>query len=160
MNWFDIFLQIITVSGKTILIITIILVPFMVILELIRDARILDRAASFINPVMKLFNLPKEGAFPLLAGVLFGITYGSGIIIPYGRSGELSKRDMTLIGIFLAICHGMIEDTLIFVAIGAKWWILVVIRVVFAIIAMIIASRLPFLQNCNSDSHAETSDIK
>ncbi len=99
-----------------------------------------------INPVVKLFGLPKEGAFPLLAGTLFGITYGSGIIIPYGRSGELTKRDMTIIGIFMAVCHGLIEDTLIFAAIGAKWWVLVVIRVIFGILAVSIATKLPFLK--------------
>ncbi|MCF8069753.1 MAG: hypothetical protein K9L30_14330 [Desulfobacterales bacterium] len=146
MSWLEIAINIIIGSGKTILIITVILVPFMIILELIRDARLLDKAAVFIIPLMRMFSLPKEGAFPLLAGVLFGITYGSGIIIPYGRSGELSKRDMTLIGVFLAVCHGMVEDTLIFAAIGAKWWVLVIIRVIFGILAISVAAKISFLK--------------
>ncbi len=142
MHWQSIFLEIIHGGTKTVMIITAVLLPFMVVLELIKDANILKRTARFIHPVMKLFKLPNEGAFPLLAGIFFGISYGAGVIIPFARSGVLSKRDMTLVGIFLAICHGMIEDTLIFVVIGAKWWLLVLIRVIFAIMAITIASRL------------------
>ena len=142
MEWLSIGREILFGSVKTMLVITAILMPLMVGLELIRDARILDRAARWLRPFMGIFRLPHEGAFPLLAGVFFGISYGSGVIIPFSREGSLNQRDLTLIGVFLAICHGMVEDPLVFAALGASWWIIVSVRLVLAVATVLILSRL------------------
>lgn len=142
MDWQAIFWEIIQGGSKTVMMIVIILLPLMIGIELVKDAKLLDKAVSVIQPVMKVFTLPKEGAFPLLAGIFFGITYGSGVILPFAKDGSLTKRDMMLICIFLAICHGMIEDPLIYAAIGAKWWVVVVTRVSLAVITMLVISRV------------------
>ena len=142
MDWPVIFEEIFWGGLKTVLLFSGILMALMILLELIRDANILDRAAVWLKPFMRLFRLPQEGAFPLLAGIFFGISYGSGVIIPFSRDGSLSTRDLTVIGVFLALCHGMIEDPLIFAAMGASWWIVVGVRVMAAVTAMFIFSRL------------------
>ena len=142
MDWRAIGLEILTGGTKTILMITAILMPLMIGLELIKDARLLDRAAIVIRPVMRLFTLPQEGAFPLLAGVFFGISYGSGVILPFAQAGYFTRRDMALIAIFLAACHGMVEDTLIFTALGANWIILVLVRVCAAVFSMMLMGRV------------------
>ncbi len=143
MDWSAISLEIIFGSIKTGIMITAILIPIMIAVELIKETKILDRAASILQPVMRVFNLPKEGALPLLAGFFFGIAYGSGLIISLSKDGNLNKNDMMRIGIFFAFCHGMIEDPLIFAAIGASWWIIIVIRICLAIVITIIICRIP-----------------
>lgn len=142
MDWADVLKEIAFGGGKTALIMTAVLMPLMVVLELIKDARLLERAARFLRPVMRLFTLPKEGAFPLLVGVFFGISFGSGVILHYAANGSLNRRDMTLIGVFLAVCHGMIEDPLIFAAVGANWWIVVGVRLSLVLVIMMVLSRL------------------
>lgn len=134
MDWFSILQEIIYGVGKIMVLITAILLLLMIGLELIKEIKLLDRAANVIQPLMRLLNLPKEGAYPLLAGFFLGITYGSGVILAFANDGDLKKKDIILLCVFLAICHGMIEDTMIFAAIGAEWWILVVIRVTLAVI--------------------------
>jgi Fe2+ transport system protein B len=142
MDWAGLAKELAVGSIKTVLLITSILMVLMVALELIKDAHLLDRAARFMRPVMRLFRLPDRAAYPLLAGVVFGISFGSGVIIAFARDGRLSLRDMTLVGVFLAICHGMIEDPLVFVAFGASWWIVVLTRVLAAAATMILVSRV------------------
>jgi hypothetical protein len=142
MDWSAIGIEILRGGFKTALMVVVILMPLMVGIELVRDARLLDKAARWLRPLMRLFGLPAEGAYPLLAGVFFGISYGSGVIIAFARDGSLSRRDMFLIGIFLAICHGMIEDPLVFTAIGANWFVIVLVRVILAVLVLIILARV------------------
>lgn len=147
MDYLDVFTEILNSSIKTIVLITSIIIPMMIVIELMKATQVLDKAASIFHPAMKFVFLPKEGAFPLLAGFLFGISYGSGLIISFSKSGNLNKKDLMFICIFLAVCHGIIEDPLIFAAIGAAWWFIVVIRISLAVIILVVISRILDVKN-------------
>lgn len=141
MDWSGVAWEIVSGGAKTALLITGILVVLMVGLELIRDAHLLEKAAGAAGPVMKWFRLPEQAAYPLLAGGLLGISYGSGLILAFTQDGNLSRRDLTLIGMFLSIAHGMIEDPLLFVALGADWWIVFLTRTALGVLVAVILSR-------------------
>ena len=57
------------------------------------------------------------------------------IIIPFANDGTLTKRDLVIVLVFLGICHGVIEDTVIFTALGANWWVLISCRFILAALA-------------------------
>lgn len=118
----------------TILRIALILTPIMVAVELARHYNILEALSGKIKGILDFLTLPVEAAFPLLVGALFGIIYGSALIVDYAREGHLGKRELLLIGIFLSISHSMIEDTLIFSAFGANPLIIVFIRLSLALL--------------------------
>jgi hypothetical protein len=42
---------------------------------------------------------------------------------------------LILVLIFLSICHSIVEDTLIFAALGANWWVLISCRFFLAALA-------------------------
>ena len=107
----------------------------MIVLALLTDSRLLDRGVVFIQPVMQRLSLSSRAAFPLLAGFFLGIVFGSGVIISFANDGTLTKRDLVLVLIFLSICHSIVEDTLIFAALGANWWVLISCRFVLAALA-------------------------
>jgi hypothetical protein len=142
LDWTALIQDIIQGGAKTAIWIFAILVPLMIVLEMIRDARLLDRISAAMSPVMRFLRLPGEATLPITAGFFFGISYGSGIILAFLGDERLSKRDLMLICIFFALCHGMIEDPLVFAAIGASWWILVTVRLALALIFMLVATRL------------------
>jgi len=100
--------------------VAIIVIPLMLALEIIKDLKIMDRLGRFIEPVMKLLGMGREAALPLLAGLCFGIAYGAGVIIQSTRDGEIPKKEVYLLNIFLSINHAIFEDTLLFMAIGAN----------------------------------------
>jgi hypothetical protein len=111
-------------------------------LALLKDSRLLDRAAGFLQPVMQRLKLSNRAAYPLLAGLFLGIVFGSGIIISFARDGSLTKRDLMLVLVFLGICHSVIEDTVVFIALGANWWVLISARFVLAALAAFAVSFL------------------
>ena len=68
----------------------------------------------------------------LVAGLTLGIVYGAGVIIKAGREGNLSSRDLFLIALFLSTCHAVVEDTLLFVAVGGNFFWMLGTRLVIA----------------------------
>jgi hypothetical protein len=142
MNWLELFSETFMDTAKTVVIITTILVLLMIVLELLKDGRLIEKAVPLLQPATRFSGLPNEAVLPLLAGLFFGIAYGSGFIISFSKDGNLSKRDMMLICIFLSVCHGMIEDPLIFAAIGASWWTILAVRAGLGLIVIMVGSKL------------------
>ena len=145
MDWQVILQEIITGGAHIAVLVPAIIIPLMVVLALLTDSRLLDRGVGFIQPVMQRLNLSSRVAFPLLAGFFLGIVFGSGVIISFANDGTLTKRDLILVLVFLGICHSIVEDTLIFAALGANWWVLISCRFVLAALAAFAVSFvLPF----------------
>ena len=88
------------------------------------------KTRSFINPesnkVSKWYSMG--------TGYILGITYGAGVLINEAKSGNMSRSDIFYVSTFLLICHAIIEDTLLFVILGANFTMVVLIRTVAAII--------------------------
>ncbi len=122
--------------------IAIILLPFMVAIEIAKHYNVLDILSKKMEPLAKVLHLPREAAFPLMAGLVLGITYGAAIIIDYAREGRLTRRELMLIAIYLSINHSIFEDTIIFVALGANVFTLVIIRFILAFLITRIAGHL------------------
>lgn len=113
---------------------TAIIIPLMVFLEVLKELNILDKFTTMLGWTVKPFSMSPEAVFPILAGLLFGLVYGAGFIIQASKEGALSKRDLYLVSLFLVINHSMIEDTLLFVAIGAKGLVVIIFRFIASII--------------------------
>ena len=128
MDWPLIIREILTNSVRITLLLTAIIIPLMLGLALLKDSRLLDRAAGFLQPVMQRLKLSNNAAYPLLAGLFLGIIFGSGVILSFAKDGSLTKRDLMLVLVFLGICHSIIEDTVVFIALGANWWVLISAR--------------------------------
>ncbi len=121
--------------------IAIILIPMMVVLQIAKDYQILDKISNSLWGFARILGISKDAIFPLLVGIFFGISYGAGVIIETSKQGNLTKKDLLLLVIFLVTCHGIVEDTLIFVVIGANGWLLVLLRTIVAILITMLLSR-------------------
>jgi len=142
LDWPLIIREMFTSSIRISLLLAAVIIPLMVGLALLRDSRLLDRAAGLLQPFLKRLSLSNTAAFPLLAGFFLGIVIGSGVIISFANDGSLTKRDLMLVLVFLGICHSIVEDTLIFLALGANWWVLISARFLLAALAAFLVSLL------------------
>ena len=119
-----------------------ILLPFMVAIEIAKHYNVLDYLSKKLEPLAKALHLPREATFPLMAGLVFGIIYGAAIIVDYAREGRLTRRELMLIAIYLSINHSIFEDTIVFAALGANVFIIVIIRFILAFLITRIAGHL------------------
>lgn len=119
-----------------------IIIPLMIIMEVLKDAKILEKISERLKPIAKFFDISNEAVFPLLVGLFFGLAYGAGIIIESIEEDGLSEKDLYTIIIFLIACHAIFEDTLIFAVVGANLWLLFFTRLTIAIVITFFASKI------------------
>jgi hypothetical protein len=86
--------------------------------------------------------MSSKGLVPLITGIIIGLTYGAGVIIYSIRSTDIGKSEAFLVLLYLSVCHAIIEDTLIFVVIGANGFVIVATRVLLATILTYLAYKI------------------
>ncbi len=92
--------------------------------EVLRTRRWTRRFAP-VSRSLGVLGLGPGAAASLAAGVVLGIVYGAGVMIPDVRSGRVPPRQAFLLALFLSTCHAVIEDTLLFAVLGGQaLWIL------------------------------------
>jgi len=121
--------------------IAIIVIPIMIAMELLKDIGILDKLTQLFSPIVKIYGMKNEAGFPLVIGIVIGLSYGAGVIFKAAEEGKLSRRDFYLITYFLVAAHAVFEDTAIFMAFGVNGIFLFVVRLAVAAIFTFLASR-------------------
>jgi len=121
--------------------IALIVIPLMIFLEIARDMNLLELISKWTRPLTRWLGVSESSALPLAIGLIFGLAYGAGVIIQSANEGEMDQRSLVLVSIFLACCHAVIEDTLLFIPVGANGWMLLGIRLFVAIFVTVLLSK-------------------
>ncbi len=137
--------------------IAIIVVPLMIFMEILKDVGVFDKMAQMLSPVVKLFGMEKEAGFPLVIGIIIGLSYGAGIIIQSTKKGQLTHRDLHLLTYFLVAAHAVIEDTALFMAVGVNGVLILATRLAVAVAITFLASRLTKPNDESTDFTSEVS---
>jgi hypothetical protein len=106
----------------------LIIVPLVTAFEVLRHLPVFRKAGNLVEPAMKGVGLSRDAAVPLFTGIFLGIAYGAGIIIRVAQQKGLPARELFLMGLFLATCHSVVEDILIFVVIGGNGLVILGVR--------------------------------
>lgn len=122
-------------------ILVLIIVPLMIVIEFLREYRVIDWVARVCEPFCRLLGLSREAAVPLMSGIVFGINYGAGLMLDAAREGRLTARDSRLLCIFLVASHAVFEDTLLFVPYGVNPFVLLGARMALAVVLTMAAAR-------------------
>ena len=114
----------------------LIVVPLMILLEIFREYRIIDRLTAVIRRPAGIMGFRRDSIYPLLAGVLFGISYGGGVLIGESDAGRIKGDQRFLVALYLGLCHAVFEDTLIFISLGAIGVVVLAFRLILATIVV------------------------
>jgi hypothetical protein len=109
-----------------------VVIPLMIVLEIAESNGLLQKLNRLLAKPFRVIGLGEDGAFPVVVAVVFGITYGSGVIINHVRAGKVTPKEARVIGTFMAIAHALIEDTIIFWVLGAPLLLLLTPRLILA----------------------------
>ncbi|MDX8363876.1 nucleoside recognition domain-containing protein [Cytobacillus sp. IB215665] len=112
----------------------LIVIPLMIGIQILKDLKWLETFSKWMSPLTKLLGMKENTSTTLAAGLLFGLAYGSGVMIQAVKEDGVSKKDTVLAFIFLVSCHAVIEDTLVFIPLGIPILPLLLIRVFVAIL--------------------------
>ena len=132
----DMLLHWIKGAGALALKITLIITGLMILQNILRDFKILDYLSATFAPIMKVFGLSERSSFMWFVAQILGLTYGAAVMIEEVENNEISKEEANLLNYHIAINHSMLEDTLLFVAIGVPVLWIMTPRIVLAFLVV------------------------
>ncbi|MBO8173191.1 MAG: hypothetical protein H0Z33_15040 [Bacillaceae bacterium] len=141
-TWIGIFLQAIETALMGIVQLSVIVIPLMIGIQILKDINAIRYLARGMSPFTRMLGVSSNTAVTLMAGLMFGLAFGAGVIIQTAREENLSKKDLYLLTIFLVACHAVVEDTLLFVPLGINVLPLLLIRLVVAFVITMITARI------------------
>jgi len=135
-------------AGWLILKITLIVTGLMILQNILKEFNILNLLSKIIAPFMRIMGLSKDSSFLWFVAQILGLTYGSAVMIEAVECHEITPANADLLNYHIAINHSLLEDTLLFVAIGVPaGWIVaprfaLAILVVWGVRALMVLRRL------------------
>lgn len=111
-----------------------IIVSLNILQQLLREFRLIEYLTLPVAPLMSIFGLSRKSSFLWIVLNTLGLTYGGSVMISEVESGTLSRREAKLLNAHAAINHSLLEDTLLYVAIGIGVFWLIIPRVLLAIV--------------------------
>lgn len=91
-----------------------------VIMRLFKTLGILDLLERLLAPCLPAFGMGRQAAPITVVGMIMGIGYGGALIIRETSTGKMDKKEVFNSMALMGLCHGLIEDTLVMLAIGGK----------------------------------------
>ncbi len=126
-----------------------IIIVMVSILETLKMLKITNAIVWAISPVLRLAGISKNAGEITVIGLLLGLAFGGAYLIQEAKKGHIKHRDIVLSMAFLALCHALIEDTILLTLIGGDYWILLVYR---TLISFAIVIGLGIIVNRCSDT--------
>jgi hypothetical protein len=117
---------------KLVVKVTVYVVAIMLTQSIFQEFKIIDFLSRLLSPFMKIFGLPSEASFMWIVINIVGYAYGAGIIKAEYEAGKMKKQDGDLFNHHAAICHSLMEDTILYAALGIGVFWLTVPRLLMA----------------------------
>jgi len=118
------------------LLILVIVFALNLLYSLLEAYRLIPKLSRVIEPLLAFFGLPGNTAFLWLIGYIVGLAYGGALMMDQMKEGKVTRSEASLLNHHLALSHSVLEDNLLFVALGVSlWWILTVrFTIAFAVV--------------------------
>jgi hypothetical protein len=102
----------------------VILLGLMVAMETLKAFGGIRLLVRWSAPLLRLLGLNRNVGMLWLTAAVFGLSYGAAVIVEEAGQGRFSDRDLEALHISVGINHAMIEDPLLFMALGiAPVWL-------------------------------------
>jgi len=123
-------------AGLLTLKMSLIISGLMVLQSILKEFNILDIIAKTFTPLMRLMGLSNDSSFLWFVAQTLGLGYGSAIMIEEVKSKSITHKSANLLNYHIAINHSLLEDTLLFVAIGVPAGWIIAPRFILAIVVV------------------------
>ena len=123
---------------------------YVVIAGLIALLRAMDKIGvnfiiqKLLAPVLGKIGISKNATSLTLIGMTLGLSYGGGLLIHETKQNTLSKKDIILSVCLISLYHSIIEDTILILLMGANLFVIVVLRLAYALVVMYFINKMVF----------------
>lgn len=129
------------------LLITAIVFSLNLLYRLLEAYHIIPKLSNGVKPLLKIFGLPPSTSFLWLIGCIVGLAYGGALMMDQMKEGKVTRTEADLLNHHLAVSHSVLEDNLLFVALGVSLWWILGTRLVLAMVVVWTRRGIINLQN-------------
>lgn len=108
----------------------------MVIQSLLDEFKAIDILSGVFKPFMKIFGLPAAASFLWIIINTVGYAYGAGIIKAEYEAGKMKQQEADIFNHHAAVSHSLLEDTILYTAVGVGAFWITVPRLFFAMVVV------------------------
>ncbi len=112
----------------------LIFISVMILLEEMKHHNLVIKLVDLFHPCLKILGLDKSVGILWMTAAIFGIAYGSAVIIQEVREKPIEKSNLTRLHLSIGINHSLIDDPVLFLPLGLNPFWLWVPKIVAAII--------------------------
>lgn len=104
--------------------------------RLMEEFRVMDFLSRLTAPAMRVFGLPHNASFLWIILNVVGYAYGAGIIMERVKDGKMKPQEADLVNHHACVCHSLLEDSILYIAIGVPLFWITVPRVLMALLVV------------------------
>lgn len=123
-------------STKMMLLILSIVFALNVLYQLMDKYHLIEKLSNSIKQILRFFGLPKSTGFLWVIGNFVGLSYGGALMIDQMKEGKVTKSETNLLNYHLAVSHSVLEDNLLFAALGVSFWLILAVRLSLAFVVV------------------------
>lgn len=101
-----------------------IILGLFIFLEICRSLGWIEHITNSFFPILKIHGLSSKSAIVWITGTIFGLIYGAAIILEELKEGKITREELERLHISIGLQHSVIEDPLLFLALGINpFWL-------------------------------------
>jgi len=108
----------------------------MILQSILKEFNLLIIISRLFAPLMRMMGLHNDSSFLWFVAQTLGLGYGSAIMIEEVKNKAITHESANLLNYHIAINHSLLEDTLLFVAIGVPVGWIIAPRFILAIVVV------------------------
>lgn len=126
---------------ESLFMITMVVSVLLTLLRFLRWIHVERLMIWLLRPVLKVLGIGAQATSLTIIGITLGLAFGGGLLIREAQTGHISKRDIFSALCLLALCHSLIEDTLLVLLLGADITGVLWMRLIFSLVFVAIMTR-------------------
>ena len=125
-----------------ILVICLVIFFVLLIMRLLKALGLFKLLENLLKPILPWLGMSHRAAPVTVVGMILGIAYGGALIIRETTEGNMDSREVFNSLALMSLSHGLIEDTLVMMALGAKLGGILWGRLVFSLLVIYVLVRI------------------
>jgi spore maturation protein SpmB len=116
--------------------IALVVLGVMIAQRLLGEFKAMEFLSRIFAPVMRFFGLPREASLLWVVINIVGYAYGAGIVEEQVKAGTMKPQEADLFNHHAGVCHSLMEDTVLFLAVGVPLFWITLPRIALAFLAV------------------------